>query len=249
MLTVAAQDIGRQRSAPAQSLRRGLRYVELARPVIQAKAGTRFGVRVLADATVRAGGFARKAGTAKPGLLVLRAPTEARAVPARRLGRPAQRPRDRRRGAAMSTAAHAGGPLAAAGLALLILGPEARASGWPGSSPGSPAARCSPSTSRRTGTRRSTPARRSSARSARSALAALFRRWPWLIAVSALACAPARIPVHVGSTDSNLLVPLYAVVAGAAVLLGWELIRGDDALAGARPARLAARPARRAGAG
>ncbi len=59
-------------------------------------------------------------------------------------------------------------------------------------------------------------------------IAALFRRWPWLIAVSALACAPARIPVHVGSTDSNLLVPLYAVIAGAAVLLAWELVRGDE---------------------
>jgi O-antigen ligase len=58
-------------------------------------------------------------------------------------------------------------------------------------------------------------------------LAALFRRWPWLIAVGALACAPARIPVHVGATDSNLLLPLYAVVAGAAVLLGFELVRGD----------------------
>ncbi len=55
----------------------------------------------------------------------------------------------------------------------------------------------------------------------------LYHRWPWLIAVTALACAPARIPVHVGSTDANLLLPLYAVIAGAAVLLGWELLRGD----------------------
>jgi O-antigen ligase len=58
-------------------------------------------------------------------------------------------------------------------------------------------------------------------------IAVLFRRWPWLVPVSALACAPARIPVHVGSTDANLLVPLYAVIAGAAVLLGWELFRRD----------------------
>jgi putative inorganic carbon (HCO3(-)) transporter len=58
-------------------------------------------------------------------------------------------------------------------------------------------------------------------------IAVLFRRWPWLIAVSALACAPARIPVHVGATDANLLVPLYAVIAGAAVLLGWELLRDN----------------------
>ena len=59
------------------------------------------------------------------------------------------------------------------------------------------------------------------------ALAAVFRRWPWLIAVLTLACVPARIPVHVGSTDSTLLLPLYAVVGGAAVLLGWELFQGD----------------------
>ena len=58
-------------------------------------------------------------------------------------------------------------------------------------------------------------------------IAALFRRWPWLVAIGALACAPARIPVHVGLTDANLLLPLYAVVAGAAVLLGFELARGD----------------------
>ena len=59
------------------------------------------------------------------------------------------------------------------------------------------------------------------------AIAELFRRWPWLVAVGTLACAPARIPVHVGSTDSKLLLPLYAVVVGAALLLGWELVRGD----------------------
>ncbi len=60
-----------------------------------------------------------------------------------------------------------------------------------------------------------------------AAIGAVFRRWPWLIAVSALACAPARLPVHVGSTEANLLVPLYGVIAGAAALLGWELVRGD----------------------
>jgi O-antigen ligase len=58
-------------------------------------------------------------------------------------------------------------------------------------------------------------------------IAALFRRWPWLVAVGTLACAPARIPLHVGSTDSNLLLPLYAVVVGAALLLGFELVSGD----------------------
>ena len=58
------------------------------------------------------------------------------------------------------------------------------------------------------------------------ALAVAFRRWPWALAFLALACVPARIPVRVGGTEANLLVPLYAVVAGAALLLAWELLRG-----------------------
>ena len=50
-----------------------VRYVELARETIEAKAGTRFGVRVSADRRVRWRLGARQ-GTAAPGLLVLRAP-------------------------------------------------------------------------------------------------------------------------------------------------------------------------------
>jgi O-antigen ligase len=57
--------------------------------------------------------------------------------------------------------------------------------------------------------------------------AALLLRWPWLFALAALACVPARIPVTVGSTQANLLVPLYGVVVAAALALGWELVRGD----------------------
>jgi len=53
--------------------------------------------------------------------------------------------------------------------------------------------------------------------------AAIVLRVPWLLAVGTLACVPARIPVHVGSTQANLLLPLYAVVAVAAVALAWEL--------------------------
>jgi putative inorganic carbon (HCO3(-)) transporter len=51
----------------------------------------------------------------------------------------------------------------------------------------------------------------------------LVLRVPWLLAVGTLACAPARIPVHVGSTQANLLLPLYGVVAVAAIALAWEL--------------------------
>jgi O-antigen ligase len=55
----------------------------------------------------------------------------------------------------------------------------------------------------------------------------LLLRWPWLLALAALACVPARIPVTVGSTQANLLIPLYAVAAAAAVALAWELLNGD----------------------
>jgi O-antigen ligase len=52
-------------------------------------------------------------------------------------------------------------------------------------------------------------------------------RVPWTLALAVLACVPARIPVHVGSTQANLLLPLYAVVVVAAIALAWELY-GDD---------------------
>ena len=64
------------------------------------------------------------------------------------------------------------------------------------------------------------------------ALAACAGAWavlrvPWLLALATLACVPARIPVHVGSTQANLLLPLYAVVAVAAIAFAWQLA-GDD---------------------
>ena len=57
--------------------------------------------------------------------------------------------------------------------------------------------------------------------------AGIVLRVPWLLAVATLACVPARIPLHVGHTQANLLLPLYAVVAVAALALAWELF-GDD---------------------
>jgi hypothetical protein len=59
------------------------------------------------------------------------------------------------------------------------------------------------------------------------ALAWVFARWPLALPLLALAAAPARIPIHLGSTISNLLLPLYAVIAGAALLFAWRLVRGD----------------------
>ena len=58
-------------------------------------------------------------------------------------------------------------------------------------------------------------------------LGALFVRWPWLVPVLTLACVPARVPVALEGEDANLLLPLYAVVAGVAVALAWELLRDD----------------------
>jgi O-antigen ligase len=55
-------------------------------------------------------------------------------------------------------------------------------------------------------------------------LAWLFRREPWLIAYGTLAF----IPFRVHFVQHNLLVPLYAVAAGAALLLLWELVDGDE---------------------
>jgi hypothetical protein len=70
-------------------------------------------------------------------------------------------------------------------------------------------------------------------------LAALFLRVPWLFPLLALACVPIRVGVHVGGASSKLLVPLYVVILGAVVKLGWELVHGDERL---RELRLAAWP-------
>jgi putative inorganic carbon (HCO3(-)) transporter len=55
-------------------------------------------------------------------------------------------------------------------------------------------------------------------------LAWLFRREPWLVAFGTLAF----IPVRVGFLSHQLLVPLYGVVLGTAVLMLWELVEGDE---------------------
>jgi O-antigen ligase len=60
------------------------------------------------------------------------------------------------------------------------------------------------------------------------ALAFLFWRWPWLLAVATLACVPARIILKVGATKASLLVPLYLVVLGGAIVLAYQLVRGDE---------------------
>jgi hypothetical protein len=52
----------------------------------------------------------------------------------------------------------------------------------------------------------------------------LFRREPWLVAFATLAFVPFRV----NFLGHQLLVPLYAVALGAAGLLLWQLVEGDD---------------------
>jgi len=59
-------------------------------------------------------------------------------------------------------------------------------------------------------------------------VAAVLRRWPYFVAFATLACIPLRLPVDIGDEKVNLLLPLYAVVAGLAIALGWALLRGDE---------------------
>ncbi len=72
-LQLAAEDRAGNVSAAGKPFDVVLRYIALARDRIEAKAGTRFGVRVTADAPVR-WRLGARSGTATPGLLVLRAP-------------------------------------------------------------------------------------------------------------------------------------------------------------------------------
>ena len=72
-LQLAAEDRAGNLSAPGRPFDVVLRYVSLSRDRIVAKAGTRFGVRVSADARVHWRLGPREGGAA-PGLMILRAP-------------------------------------------------------------------------------------------------------------------------------------------------------------------------------
>ncbi len=67
--------------------------------------------------------------------------------------------------------------------------------------------------------------------------AVALRRWPWALAFLALAAAPARIPVSVGETEANLLIPLYAIIGAAALALAWSLARDEPRSAELGPLR------------
>jgi O-antigen ligase len=57
-------------------------------------------------------------------------------------------------------------------------------------------------------------------------LAALFRRRPGLLPLLAVAALPFRVPVVVGSSTANLLLPLYVVIGAGVLAYAWERLRG-----------------------
>lgn len=61
-----------------------------------------------------------------------------------------------------------------------------------------------------------------------AALAFLFVRLPWMLALVALVAAPVRVPVTVGDTSANLLLPLYGVIVAAALALAWRSWREEE---------------------
>lgn len=77
-LSVGAVDKAGNVSAPTRPVRVRIRFVELARETIVARARTRFGVRVRSDARRFTWRFAGRSGRGRPGLLVLRAPRAGR---------------------------------------------------------------------------------------------------------------------------------------------------------------------------
>ena len=58
--------------------------------------------------------------------------------------------------------------------------------------------------------------------------AALVHRWPWAFAVGCVLAAPARIPVHFGSQDAKLLLPLYGVLVAGALASLYDIARDRE---------------------
>jgi O-antigen ligase len=125
--------------------------------------------------------------------------------------------------------AEVGGVVGSVGLAVLLLAPrrEARIAGLAGWAAGMAllAAHLAPE-----GHHRVLAAAAVLGAVAAAGLAWSFRRQPWLVAVLTLACVPARIPVHVGDTEANLLLPLYLVVLACAMAVAWELFGEEPRL-------------------
>ena len=76
-VAAGAEDLAGNLAAPTRAVSVAIRYVTLGRARITAPARTRFGLRVQTDARTFRWRFAGASGTARPGLLVLRAPRRA----------------------------------------------------------------------------------------------------------------------------------------------------------------------------
>ena len=73
-LSLAAEDTAGNVGPSTSPVPVRIRYIELGRPVVRVRTRARFGVSVLTDASSFHWRFAGGSGTARPGLLVLRAP-------------------------------------------------------------------------------------------------------------------------------------------------------------------------------
>jgi FlgD Ig-like domain len=73
-LSVGGEDTAGNVGPPTAAVAVRVRYIELGRPVVRVRMRARFGVNVLTDARRFRWRFAGGSGTARPGLLVLRAP-------------------------------------------------------------------------------------------------------------------------------------------------------------------------------
>src|SRR5690242_13716063 len=58
-------------------------------------------------------------------------------------------------------------------------------------------------------------------------VALLLRRWPWLLAFAVLPAVPARIPLHLDGSGSQLELPLYLLAAAAGIQIALEIRSGD----------------------
>jgi hypothetical protein len=58
-------------------------------------------------------------------------------------------------------------------------------------------------------------------------VALALRRWPWVLAFAILPAVPARVPLALGGTHSQLELPLYLLASAAGVQIALEIVRGD----------------------
>ncbi|HEY0387195.1 MAG TPA: O-antigen ligase family protein [Gaiellales bacterium] len=58
--------------------------------------------------------------------------------------------------------------------------------------------------------------------------AVIAHRFPTLTLLAVVAAAPARIPLHAGGEQANLLVPLYGVILAMATVSAYQLVRGAE---------------------